>query len=182
MMIQIADSERLSYALMDESHAEWLYQLDQDPEVMKYINGGKPSSRKDIQEIMLPRMASYRNPEKGWGLWMVSTIDGNDFIGWVLVRPMHYFNELRDDADWELGWRFMQKSWGLGYATEAAQAVISALKAQCSQHRFSAIAFPDNSASINIMKKLGMSYVKTGIHKDPLGDEEVVYYTVDSNG
>ncbi len=34
----------------------------------------------------------------------------------------------------------------------------------------------DNLASIHVMKKLGMKYVKTAIHKDPLGDDEVVYY------
>jgi RimJ/RimL family protein N-acetyltransferase len=40
---------------------------------------------------------------------------------------------------------------------------------------------PGNAASINIMKKLGMSYIKTDIHRDPLGDEEVVYYTLEIN-
>lgn len=179
-MVRIKNSERLSYALMDASDADQLHDLDQDPDVMKYINGGKISSWQDIQDIMLPRMASYRNPEKGWGLWKVTVTESQKFIGWILVRPMHFFSSDRDDSDWELGWRFKQSSWGRGYATEAALAVIAALNTQCHQHHFSAIAFPENQASINIMKKLGMHYVKTDIHKDPLGDEEVVYYTVDS--
>ena len=47
--MKINNSARLSYALITEDDAELLYQLDQDPEVMRYINGGKISSMTDIQ-------------------------------------------------------------------------------------------------------------------------------------
>ena len=179
MVMLIPNSERLCYALMGPADAEDLYDLDQDPDVMKYINGGKTTSREDLDAVFLPRLAAYTNPEKGWGLWKVSLLESNEFIGWVLVRPMHFFSQQTDWDDWELGWRFKQKHWGLGYATEAASQVMQSLQASQKLKRFSAIAMPENTASIAIMKKLGMRYLKTDLHKDPLGDEQVVYYSVD---
>lgn len=174
--MQVSDSLRLSYSPITDSDAELLYQLDQDPEVMRYINDGKASTMQDIHRVFLPRLKKYDNREKGWGLWKVTVTESGEFIGWVLVRPMDFFS---DNPQWdniELGWRFLRRSWGKGYATEAAQSVKQALLKLGYVKSLSAIALEDNEASINIMKKLGMTYLKTDIHKDPLGDCEVVFY------
>ncbi len=175
-MIKVINSERLSYRLMNEEDAQLLFELDQDPAVMKYINGGKMTTMKEVEDVMLPRMASYTDPEKGWGLWAVFTLGENEFIGWVLVRPMDFFSSERNDQDIELGWRFKQSSWGKGYATEAAKSVLDALQKSAQYLQFTALALPENTASINIMKKLGMQFIKTDLHEDPLGDMEVDYY------
>ncbi|MFK7769140.1 MAG: GNAT family N-acetyltransferase [Mariniblastus sp.] len=176
MVLNIENSERLCFEIMSEQHADLLFELDQDPEVMRYINGGTPSTRQEIETKYLPRMQSYTDPEKGWGIWGVRETESHQFIGWVLVRPMHYFDEARNDADLELGWRFKRESWGKGFATEAAIAVMKSLESE-GVKQFSALADEKNTASINVMKKLGMEYVKTGMHKDPLGDAVVVYYS-----
>ncbi len=176
MPLEIKNSDRLSYALMTENDADLLFELDQNPEVMRYINGGSPSTRDEIENKYIPRMMSYRDPIKGWGIWSVTLTNTCEFIGWVLVRPMNFFNEQRNDEDLELGWRFKQTAWGQGYATEAATTVMNALEAS-GTHQFTAIADEANIASTNLMKRLGMTYVKTGLHKDPLGDAMVVYYS-----
>ncbi len=180
-MVTIKPSERLSFRLMDDTDADLLFELDQDPAVMEHINEGKPTSRTEINEVFIPRMMQYRNPDKGWGLWQVNTLEDGVYIGWILVRPMHFFSEMRDENDIELGWRFMQKSWGKGYASEAAKAVMSALHQQVGYQTFSAVAVPGNTSSIRMMEKLGMIYQKTAIHKDPLGDMEAVFYSVTLN-
>ena len=174
--MKVNDSERLTFALMDESDAQLLFDLDQDEEVMKYINGGKKSTMDDIQNVMIPRLYKYRNEDKGWGLWKVHVKESQEFIGWVLVRPMDFFNDNPQWFNLELGWRFMRSSWGKGYGTEAANAIKDALIEHAGIEKLCAIAEPENTASIGIMKKLGMSYIKTYLHKDPLGDLEAVYY------
>ena len=90
-MININHSVRLTFSLMDESDADLLYQLDQDPAVMRYINGGVTTSMVDIKEKFIPRMQSYRNADKYWGLWKVTITETNNFIGWILLRPMNFF-------------------------------------------------------------------------------------------
>ncbi len=174
--MQIKNSERLSYKLMSRADADLLFQLDQDVEVMRYINGGKMTSMDEIQDVYVPRMESYTNSEQGWGLWKVTVKQTGAFIGMVLVRPVDFFTDNPQLDNLELGWRFKRDSWGKGYATEAAETVKLALIDRGSVKKLSAIALEENAGSINIMKKLGMEYVKTGIHEDPLGNAEVVFY------
>ena len=166
---------------MTEQDADLLFQLDQDSEVMKYINGGKLTSREQIENVFLPRMESYTNQVEGWGLWKVSLTQTSEFLGWILVRPMDYFSDKPQYQNLELGWRFNQKSWGKGYATESAIALRQAITLKGDVSKLSAIAIEDNQASIKIMLNLGMQYVKTYVHEDPLGDMEVVLYELGIN-
>lgn len=80
--MNIARTARLSFRLMDENDADLLYELDNDPEVMKYLTRGKVSSMETIKEVFIPRMNAYRNEQKGWGLWQVNINDSDTFIGW----------------------------------------------------------------------------------------------------
>jgi RimJ/RimL family protein N-acetyltransferase len=174
----IIPSARLSYKLMTKADGELLFQLDQDPEVMRFLNGGKPSTMNEINEIFIPRMESYLNKQKGWGLWQVNISSSNEYIGWILARPMNFFSEAPEFDNVELGWRFFQLSWGKGYASEAALHIKNNLAKNNDLKRFSAIAVRDNLGSIEVMKKIGMSYVKTYLHKDPLFESHVVYYQI----
>jgi len=161
---------------MTQNDGEMLYQLDQDIEVMRFINGGKRTTRDEITNVLLPRMKSYTTPERGWGIWAVFLKETNQYIGWILVRPMDFFSDKPQFDNLELGWRFERASWGKGYATEAAKAIADELARKTDIKKFCAIADEDNYGSIGIMKKLGMTFIKQYIHHDPLGDWDVVYY------
>ena len=176
--MKITNSTRLNYQLMDEKDAALLFELDQDPDVMKYINGGNPTSMDDIVNIFVPRVLSFTNKERGWGLWKITRNEDQQFLGWVLVRPMDFFTEQRDDTDLELGWRFNKAAWGAGYATEAAKHIAAHLKQNPHTLAFSASALEGNSGSINIMKKLGMRYIKHFTHTDARGDHNAVLYSM----
>ena len=183
--MKIANSARLSFKKITEQDSELLYQLDQNPEVMRYLTNGEPSSRSTIEQVFLPRVQQYSNKEKGWGLWQAVTLDHNEFIGWIIVRPFNFFNEhndfIRDDSTLELGWRFKQSAWGQGYATEAAKAVMNALAKNPKHHYFCATALTENLASINIMKKLGMSFIKNYTHQDQYGLRQASFYQTTTN-
>jgi RimJ/RimL family protein N-acetyltransferase len=176
--MKINNSARLSYQLMTIDDAELLYQLDQDPEVMRFISDGNPSSRETIYNVLVPRMQKYLNSTKGWGIWQVNITETNEYIGWVLVRPMNFFSTSPEFDNLELGWRFFQTSWGKGFASEAAQHIKDVLAAKSEYKKFSAIADESNLASIGVMKKIGMSYIKTYLHIDPLFECNVAYYQI----
>jgi len=156
--------------------ADLLFELDQDSEVMRFINKGKKTTLQEVHEVFIPRLKAYRNEVKGWGIWQVTLKDSGRYIGWVLVRPMAFFSENPELENLELGWRFKRDIWGKGYATEAACALKEALINKGGIKKLSAIAVEANKASTNVMLKLGMRYLKTELHKDPLGDAEVVFY------
>ncbi len=178
--MEIQNSERLSFGLMDENDAALLFELDQDVEVMRYINGGIKTSMQEIKNSFIPRLNSFTERKKGWGLWQVNRLDNQQFIGWILVRPMHFFSDNPEYSNLELGWRFKRASWGQGYATEAANAVKQAFIDNPDIRQFSAIANPENSGSINIMRKIGMGFISNNKRNDPNGKDDVVLYQCDN--
>ena len=172
----IGNSVRLSYRLLTPNDAQLLWELDQDPEVLKHINGGQVHSLEEIEQIYIPRLKKFTNPAQGWGMWGVFSLDTQDFLGWILVRPMEFFSEQPIWDELEIGWRFQRKYWGKGYASEAAQHILIAVKQLGLANSISATALADNTASIAIMKKLGLSYVKHYQHSDSKIEAEAVYY------
>ncbi|GAW95687.1 MULTISPECIES: GNAT family N-acetyltransferase [Colwellia] len=179
--MHINNSERLKFRLMDAQDAQALWQIDQDPQVMKYLNGGKPTSMAQVNNVFIPRMEQYRDDKLGWGIWQVSDKLTDEYLGWVLIRPMAFFTDAANDKDLELGWRFFQSTWGKGYATEAAIAVKNAVVANTDISHVSALAVADNAGSISVMKKMGMSFVRAYLHQDAIGDFDAVHYQMSVN-
>ena len=179
--MQINNSERLKFRLMDSQDAQALWQLDQDPQVMKYLNGGKPTSMEQVNSVFIPRMEKYRDDKLGWGIWQVSDKVTDEYLGWVLIRPMAFFTESPNFKDLELGWRFFQSTWGKRYATEAAIAIKDAVALHADVTHVSALALADNLASVGVMKKMGMSFVRAYLHTDPIGDFDAVHYQMSLN-
>lgn len=176
-MLQISATTRLHFSLLAEQDAQLLFEVDQDAEVMRYLNGGTLTSMQTIVEVFVPRMLQYRNPALGYGIWQVRCRDDNAYLGWVLIRPMGFNSEAPSTDELELGWRFKREYWGQGYASEAAKAVADAVVANNNNVQFlSAIAMPDNAGSIGVMRKLGMQFVKRFLHRDALGDVDAVRY------
>jgi len=178
---QVPDSARLTFRLMGAEDAQALWKIDQDPAVMKYLNGGTPTNMEQVNSTFIPRMEKYRDSNKGWGIWQVSDKVSNEYLGWVLIRPMAFFTDSPNFKDLELGWRFFQCSWGKGYATEAAIAIKDAVVTNSDITHVSALAVADNLGSIGVMKKMGMSFVRAYLHKDPIGDFDAVHYQMPVN-
>ncbi|MFK7819497.1 MAG: GNAT family N-acetyltransferase [Planctomycetaceae bacterium] len=180
--MQIPNSERLKFHFVTAADEERFFQLDKDPEVMKYVTG-RPMTREDVKTWCIPRLEKYACQERGWGLWGMTRLDNAQYVGWILVRPMHFFEpDQRDDNDLELGWRLFQSEWGKGYATEGARAVMDTLRTNNACTQFSAVAVKENTASTNIMKKLGMSFVNEEIYTDPdIEDQLCVVYSCSAN-
>lgn len=176
--MKIPTSTRLKYRLMTLADGKRLLDVDSDPEVMKFISNGIPTSEHDIDNIILPRLAKYLRPDKGWGIWEVCDKVSNEYLGWILVRPMHFFSPDPELDNWELGWRFKQSTWGKGYATESAKHIMHVLSTKHNIHLFTAIAVAENKASLQVMKKIGMSFEKSAFHADPLINMRMEYYRI----
>jgi RimJ/RimL family protein N-acetyltransferase len=70
---------------------------------------------------------------------------------------------------------FFYNHWGKGYATEAAKASLEYAQNVLKLKNIIAKAMKDNSASINVMQKLGMVYLKDDVFAE---HSAVVYSTV----
>ena len=77
------------------------------------------------------------------------TEDGVNMIG-----IMDIFRR-SENADFELGYWVARPYWGLGYASEAAKALMEEAERTLGVKRFVAGVFADNPASMNVLRKIG---------------------------
>jgi ribosomal-protein-alanine N-acetyltransferase len=91
--------------------------------------------------------------EHGFGLWAVELRTTHEVLGAAGL------NHLADTPEIEVGYRFLRKLWGNGYATEAARASIEFGLDELHLERIVAVTLPTNRASRHVMEKCGMAYV-----------------------
>ena len=116
----------------------------------------------------------------GFTFWAAELLETGAFIGFVgLVRPAEY---LPITGEWlEIGWRLSTAHWGKGLATEAARACTRYAFGELAAPRVGAITTASNAPSINVMKKLGMTYQYSFMHPkievdDPIAEH--VFYAM----
>lgn len=137
--------------------AELLIELDSDPEVMRYLTGGRPTPAAEIRGRILPRiLAHYRQPP-GLGWWAALDRESGDFWGWLVLRPVRD----GDALEVELGYRLRRAAWGMGLATEGCRALIDKGFAELGVERVVANTMTINAASRRVMDKCGLTYVRT---------------------
>lgn len=152
----ILEAERLRLRRFTAEDGGHLYALDNDPEVMRWINGGAPTPRRVIDEEILPRFLAYDDSRPGFGFWAAEERATGEFLGWFVFRPT-------GDAPGEvaIGYRFHKAAWGKGYATEGASALIRRGFAEWGVARVVATTYEENVASRRVMEKLRMRYVRS---------------------
>jgi hypothetical protein len=116
--LQIPETPRLRFRLMDSSDAPLWYELDQDPEVMRFLNDGEPTSWEDIQHYFVPRIAGFTNPVTGCGLWEVRLKESDEYLGWILVRQYGFGTPYHETDHGRL--RHPQRSPGGTYSAASA--------------------------------------------------------------
>lgn len=155
------ETPRLILRQFTEADLDNLVVLDSDPDVMRYINGGVASSHDAISQNFLPYAMSYYERYEHLGFWAIVEQGSNEFIGWIFLRPevdfelLQQLNLAEEDAI-ELGYRIRQQSWGKGYTTEAARALIEKSFSESAIAKIVAWALVENKASTRVMEKAGL--------------------------
>ena len=76
------ETERLVLRRFTEDDVESLVELDSDPEVMRFINGGRPTPRHEIEHDVLPMYLDYYERFAGYGFWAaVEKSSGDSSVG-----------------------------------------------------------------------------------------------------
>jgi RimJ/RimL family protein N-acetyltransferase len=150
------ETERLILRWFTEADAQNLLELDSDPAVMRYLNGGVATPRELVEREILPRFLSYYERYDGFGVWAAVEKSSGAFIGWFSLRP----HEESRQNEMELGYRLRRLVWGQGYATEGARALIRKGFTELGVERVTASTYEHNSASRRVMAKAGMTLVR----------------------
>jgi len=151
------ETERLPLRRFSVDDADYLVDLDADPDVMRFVTGGVPTSRDEIENEVLPAFLGYYERYEGFGFWAVIEKATGEFLGWFHFRP-------RPGAvpgEVELGYRLRKSAWGKGYATEGSRALICKGFTELGVQRVVAEAMAVNTASRRVMEKAGLKLVRT---------------------
>ncbi len=148
-MSVLFQTERLLLREFTPDDAEALFELNADPEVIRYT-GDPPFESIDAARAFLEQYDAYRLT--GMGRWMVTRLSDGVVLGWCGLKSEH--NEV------DLGYRLHRRFWGQGYATEAAMA--------CLEHGFHRLKLEsiigrvvaENTASRSVLLKCGMVFEK----------------------
>ncbi|MEV4377870.1 GNAT family N-acetyltransferase [Streptosporangium sp. NPDC049644] len=149
-------TERLLLRGSNEDDIDPLAAMNADPEVMRYIGDGAvlPSDR-DRTAAGIAR-AQREWEERGFGMLSVVVRETGQFAGWVALTEPTFLPEILPAV--EIGWRLSRRHWGVGYATEAAGALLRFGLIDCGLDRVVSIRHVDNLRSKRVMDKIGMRF------------------------
>jgi RimJ/RimL family protein N-acetyltransferase len=151
------ETERLELRRFTADDVENLVELDGDPDVMRFINGGRPTARAEVENEILPAFLDHYARYAGYGFWAAIEKPTGRFVGWFHFRPA----EGAPPGEVELGYRLRRSAWGKGYATEGSRALIDKGFAELGVQRVVASTMVVNVASRRVMEKAGLKFVRT---------------------
>ena len=140
-------TERLVLRAFREDDTEPLFQLMQDPEVVRYIGDRQVPTRQEVWRAIAGWIGHWALRE--YGLWAVDDRESGELVGRIgLINPV----------DWpgpEVGYTIGKRWWGRGLATEGARAAMDWGFENRGFDELISLIDPANTASIGVARKLG---------------------------
>ncbi len=127
--------------------------MNADPVVMRHFPALMTQEESDAA------VDRYNQQLERDGFTMLAATDrlSGEFLGVLGAQMMRFELPNLSQPAVEIGWRLIAPAHGRGLATEGARAVIDHLRKQTNLREVVAITTPDNNASQNVMRKLGMT-------------------------
>jgi len=137
-------TERLLLRKFTEQDEQAYADIMTSPNVYRYLGTGQPIPRDSIG----PSIMSW-NSTFGYGLGVYAVVEQSStkLIGHCGVRGLPCGRK-------EILYAFDESTWGKGYASEAAKAVLE----HHTTRPLIAVSYTENLASIGVIKKLGFSH------------------------
>jgi RimJ/RimL family protein N-acetyltransferase len=152
--MQVLETARLRLRRLTPDDAPFILELLNDPLFVRFVGDKGIRTVEGAREyIVAGPLASYTR--HGFGLFHVSLKEAEEPIGMCGL--------LKRDAleDVDIGFAYLPAYGGKGYATEAARGTMAYAKSVLGLKRVVAITAPDNVASQNVLRKIGLRHEKT---------------------
>ena len=147
----VIESQRLRLRRLHAGDADFILELLNEPDWLRFIGDKGVRTRDDARGyVECGPCAMYAR--HGFGLYAVERRDNDELLG--ICGPIQ--RETLDDVD--IGFAFLARSRGHGYAREAAQAVLEHARRDLGLERVVAITLPDNLRSIGLLEKVGFHF------------------------
>lgn len=145
----IVETERLQLVPWQKGDAPLIHRLHDTLETGRFVGEGLPWTLPYAEYRMEGWLADFERQ----GMTKLKLIHKND--GRFMGRAG--FSFFAESGCFELGYSIQREEWGKGYATEIATALAKWFFANRPERRFVAFAYAENTASIRVLERIGMS-------------------------
>ncbi|MEU8982555.1 GNAT family N-acetyltransferase [Streptomyces sp. NPDC048309] len=150
-----------------------LSEIHADREVMRWIGDGAGRSLEETAEDIEAWEEEW--DEEGFGIFAVELLGSGELAGAVGLHVVDSPPEVADQV--AVAWRLGRPFWGQGYASEAAQATLEFALQDRGLDRVVAVCRTSDTASANVLDKLGMHAESTA--RDPGTGHDLRVYGID---
>jgi RimJ/RimL family protein N-acetyltransferase len=163
--VPVIETERLRLRGHTVEDAEKLATLWRDEQVTRYI-GGRPQTAEESWSRLLRYAGHWRL--LGFGYWVLEEKATSEFVGEAGLSE--YRREIVPalGSVAEAGWVLAASKRGMGYATEAVQAVLGWGREHFGEMPVACMIHPDNLASIRVAERCGFREREVGMYKGNL--------------
>jgi len=153
----IFETKRLSVRKLKLSDFEPFHEMQSNIKVMQYVRGKAMTYQENKDE--LPKLIEfYDKLDNDFWIYAIESKKDGFFVGTIAFVK----DENNDD---EIGYRFLEKYWAVGYGTEIVNGMIN----YCRKAGFTkliACVVNKNLASTKIIKNAGFTFIKDFISDD----------------
>jgi RimJ/RimL family protein N-acetyltransferase len=150
LKVAVLQTNSLTLSPCCPGDCEDFIELELDPQVMRFLNGGQAVDHRQSNPeatFLMPRGTEEH-------VWTARRRANGAFVGWFCLWP-------EGDRVAELGYRLRRMEWGQGFGSEGAAALANWGFKSAGYDRIVACAMAANLASRRVMEKIGMTYVRT---------------------
>ncbi|WOD45246.1 GNAT family N-acetyltransferase [Hwangdonia lutea] len=152
------ETERLILRELRPTDLNGMFELDANPEVHKYLGNKPVKTIEESQKILDSVFNQYK--QRGIGRFAaIEKLSGN-FIGWSGIRLNTEYNMNGYTRYYDVGYRFIPKYWGKGYATESGKAAVNYAFNELKLTELYATTHLENEASHRALLKIGLTYIE----------------------
>jgi RimJ/RimL family protein N-acetyltransferase len=146
----VLQTMQLTLSLCCPSDCADFIDLERDPAVMRFLNGGYSVDRDKSEPN--PTFLMPRGTEPY--IWTARRTANGAFVGWFCLWP-------ENEGVAELGYRLRRMDWGQGLASEGALALVNWGFSSGEYDKIVATTMAVNHGSRRVMEKIGMNYART---------------------
>jgi len=152
-------SERLTLRRFTSADAAVLFRINSEPELVKYTTRAALTSLAEAATTL--ESADFRAAESA-GLGRFACVEKSTglVVGIAGLRPAP------EHDCFAFGYRILPEYWGQGFATEAATTLLQYGYKKLQLDKIVATVFPQNTASVRVLEKLGLLFEKEVILAD----------------
>jgi [ribosomal protein S5]-alanine N-acetyltransferase len=153
----IIETKRLLLRELNSADDKGMFELDSNPEVHRYLGNNPVMSITECRKIIEFVREQYIS--NGIGRWAVIEKESGAFTGWCGLKLVK--EEMNNHINYyDIGYRFIQKYWGKGYATEAAIPCCNYGFDKLKLNALYGTAHVNNIASQTVLQKCGLKFIE----------------------